>query len=82
MSAETKTPKCESCNGTMVDPDGPWDEIDGVEIDYCRACQGSGRDLNKPPCMDCGAMTLIEAKRMCSVSGYQDSCHGCELWPE
>lgn len=72
---------CESCRGTMIDPAGVWAEIDGVRIDFCRSCNGSGRDLSKPPCEECGAMTQKEAETKCICAGDKDDCHGCRIWP-
>lgn len=37
---------------------------------------------SKPPCQECGAMTLEEAETKCRCGGDKDHCHGVELWPE
>lgn len=37
-------------------------------------------DRNKPPCLECGALTVKEAEIKCICSGDKDHCHGCELW--
>lgn len=72
---------CESCNGSMIDPEGEWIWM-GIKHDFCRKCQGSGRDLTNPPCMDCGASTSEQAATMCLCGGDRDHCHGCEIWPD
>lgn len=36
----------------------------------------------KPPCLECGAITVEEAETKCRCSGDKDSCHGTILWPE
>lgn len=66
----------------MRDPGGQWAACDGVGIDFCRSCNGSGRDLNKPPCDECGAMTRQEASDKCICAGDKDDCHGCRLWQD
>lgn len=66
----------------MVDPADAWDECDGIKIDFCRVCNGSGRDLSKPPCDECGAMTSEEAETKCNCAGDKDDCHGCKLWSD
>jgi len=71
---------CPACKGTMIDPAGVWEECDGIKIDFCRACDGSGYDLSKPPCRECGAMTLKEAETKCNCAGDKDHCHGCDIW--
>ena len=73
---------CPACDGTMRDPEGVWQTIEGEGIDFCRTCNGSGRDLKKPPCMECGATTLKEAGTKCNCAGDKDHCHGCEIWTE
>ncbi len=40
-----------------------------------------GPDRSKPPCLECGAVTLLEANDKCLCGGDKDDCHGCELWP-
>lgn len=37
---------------------------------------------DKPPCLECGAMTAKEAESLCVCAGDKDDCHGCELWPD
>jgi hypothetical protein len=37
---------------------------------------------SKPPCQECGAMTLEEAQNKCICGGDKDDCHGCKLWPD
>jgi hypothetical protein len=66
----------------MRDPEGIWETSDGIDLDFCRECCGSGRDLKAPPCMECGAMTLEEADNKCKCAGDKDWCYGCQLWPE
>ncbi len=73
---------CSACCGTMRDPEGVWQTIDGCGLDWCRDCNGTGRDLKAPPCMECGAMTLEEAHKKCNCTGDKDHCHGCEIWPD
>jgi len=48
---------CPVCQGSGKDPDGVWEELDGCKLDFCRACDGTGTDHSKPPCLECGAMT-------------------------
>lgn len=73
---------CPACKGSMVDPAGVWLCQDGIQINFCRACNGSGRDLSKPPCDECGAMTQEEAETKCNCAGDKDHCHGCEIWED
>lgn len=37
---------------------------------------------SRPPCLECGAMTIEEAEVKCHCGGDKDDCHGCRLWPE
>lgn len=36
----------------------------------------------KPPCQECGAMTIEEAETKCRCGGDKDHCHGVDLWPD
>lgn len=38
--------------------------------------------MQKPPCVECGAETREQASRMCICGGDKDDCHGCRLWPD
>ena len=38
--------------------------------------------INKPPCLECGAMTQEDAETKCRCGGDKDSCHGTTLWPD
>lgn len=81
-SSEAKATPCPACHGSMTDPAGVWDVTDGCNLDFCRECCGSGRDLTKPPCGECGALTPDEADKKCKCAGDKDWCHGCQLWPD
>jgi ribosomal protein L40E len=37
---------------------------------------------DRPPCMECGAHTPLEAEQLCNCSGDKDNCHGQHLWPD
>lgn len=73
---------CPDCNGSMIDKAGVWERGEDYEVDFCRACNATGLDYNKPPCRDCGAKTAKEAESKCTCNSERDYCHGCELWED
>lgn len=44
--------------------------------------QAAEAAYSKPPCQECGAMTLEEAAKLCRCGGDKDDCHGSRLWPD
>lgn len=68
---------CSACGGNALKFSGENQQPDWV----CPECGGSGINSKIPPCLECGAMTEIEAETKCNCGGDKDHCHGCELWP-
>lgn len=59
---------CVECVGELYEPSD--EEIAAAEA------------YKIPPCVECGAMTELEAETKCICSGDKDNCHGCDLWPD
>jgi hypothetical protein len=53
---------------------------------YCPRCREEVDALRKmkekPPCLECGAMTEYEAQTKCICGGDKDHCHGCDIWED
>lgn len=54
------------------------EELAEIEADSKAAAEA----YSKPPCQECGAMTLEEAQNKCICNGDKDDCHGTKLWPD
>ena len=60
---------------------GPEGEAPSTE-DMGHIMREADEKLQKPPCLECGAMTAKEAETMCICGGDKDYCHGQDLWPD
>lgn len=68
-----------SCIECIGDQPEPTDE----ELAAYEAEQAEWNEArSKPPCQECGAMSIEEAETKCRCAGDKDHCHGVELWPD
>lgn len=78
MAALTHT-ECEQCGGINCQLYEPTQEELAV---FEAEAQADAEAYRKPPCLECGAMTLEEARERCICNGDKDDCHGLKLWPD
>ena len=74
--------KCHECGKVWDDQDKrAWTCRECAEKTHAEAL-ADAEAYSKPPCQECGAMTLEEAQERCICSGDKDDCHGTKLWPD